>query len=146
VTAAEVTGLPVVDAAVAEQVARDTPGVSLLSEPSPKMTAIAGQFAARARAGTLRRCPHLSPGEVAHWLAWSPGRLQCLACFLAAMQRIAGTNEATSCDGCRRQVPDEAPGAPGLHSVALALETAVLYAGLCPECRSDGRTATKEDA
>lgn len=74
------------------------------TEPGPVFAAIIGRFRARAIAGQLTLCPHLSytAPEPAYWLAWAPGRIRCTECAHATHKRIRGTIEDRRCDHCRK--------------------------------------------
>jgi hypothetical protein len=106
-----------------------------------------------AQARPLSGCPHLDPSgpRPMFWLPYLPAALLCSRCHDALMLGLRGTPEMTTCDGCRRRVPD---GEAMYHSAvirpALVVATAggvaasgplTVHFGLCEDCNADGQGA-----
>lgn len=119
--------------------------------PGPVLAALIGRLQARALAGQLTLCPHLSytaPGP-AIWCAWAPGRLRCTACTHTAHKRIKGTAEDRTCDHCRRLGRVIHPNMAQLPAVVVDLPPLVpgcvppvtVLFGLCPACQQAERRA-----
>lgn len=97
-------------------------------------------------------CQHLSftAPTVAFAAPHAGGRLWCAPCMATLARRTIGTDEDSTCDGCRTRVPRIHPAATQLPALVAdpgdgyppgALPPVVLLYGLCPGClTADGET------
>lgn len=137
--ASEATGIPVIHMSHEEAVSGDRLGDFEKRDAGPRMLAMMARYDEHAAA--MARCPHLpedlaGAGGPGFWMPSDPGALRCLACFMAAQQRQTGTREESTCDHCRRFVPETPAGVPRIWQGAAApVPGAVIAAfGFCTEC------------
>lgn len=124
-------------------VAEHEGGTFTQQAPPALVLEIAGRFAARAAAGQLGLCPHVSPAapEPAFWSPWAPDLVRCVRCNAEAGEAIKGTDEDQRCDYCRTGsavIHNEMAMLPAvvadLPGAIAASGPVILMFGLCPAC------------